>query len=507
MENKTEIIFGPPGTGKTTTLLNIMEQELESGLSSKQLAFVSFTKKAASEAVERACERFGFISPRVQLPYFRTLHSMAYLGLKLRQDDVFNWDHTKELSQITGVKVTGKQVEDIEEAEDGGQGVAEGDQYLFVYGLARSSRVSLEDMWHEYPDLSWYGLKSFVDHYEDYKEQRGLLDFTDFILRFLDRGIRVPVSVVIIDEAQDLSTIQWEMAHVLMEDAERVYVAGDDDQAIFEWSGADINHFMNLPGKKRVLEKSWRLPSNIWDVGNKITRQIENRVRKDWSPHKEGGEILKYMHIHQLDFNEYSGDWLILVRNKVFLSQFVQHCRDSGMIYSTSQYETSIKARHLLAIQTWERLRASYPAKKGDVKTMLQFYRGKQRTVLPEGSDAETQITQDQLAHLPWNNLWHDALNAMPANDRIYYLEILRGGRKLTDTPRVKLSTIHGVKGGEADNVVVCMDMGYRTYNEFSNRPESEHRVFYVAVTRAKKTLHLMDPLPQSTRFYNIPGV
>ena len=47
-------IFGPPGTGKTTTLLDIVDKSLSSGVPSQQMAFFAFTRKAANEAKERA---------------------------------------------------------------------------------------------------------------------------------------------------------------------------------------------------------------------------------------------------------------------------------------------------------------------------------------------------------------------------------------------------------------------------------------------------------------------
>ena len=67
-------IFGPPGTGKTTTLLNMVDEALENGTSPHRIAFLAFTRKAANEAKERAAERFG-LDPKKDLVHFRTLRS------------------------------------------------------------------------------------------------------------------------------------------------------------------------------------------------------------------------------------------------------------------------------------------------------------------------------------------------------------------------------------------------------------------------------------------------
>lgn len=73
-------------------------------------------------------------------------------------------------------------------------------------------------------------------------------------------------------------------------------------------------------------------------------------------------------------------------------------------------------------------------------------------------------------------------------------LKALRRGEKLTSDPRVKLSTIHGSKGGEATHVVLVTDMAARTYREYENNPEDEARVWYVASTRAKERLSIVAP-------------
>ena len=97
---KKELILGPPGTGKTTNLINKVAHLLDQGVEPERIAYVSFTRKAAQEAMERARERFNL--PRSSFPYFRTLHSLAYHELGLSQSDVMQYNNWKELEDITG---------------------------------------------------------------------------------------------------------------------------------------------------------------------------------------------------------------------------------------------------------------------------------------------------------------------------------------------------------------------------------------------------------------------
>ena len=64
------IILGPPGTGKTTTLLNLVDQFIQQGIRPKQIGYFSFTKKAATEAATRAAEKFN-LDVEDDLTYFR----------------------------------------------------------------------------------------------------------------------------------------------------------------------------------------------------------------------------------------------------------------------------------------------------------------------------------------------------------------------------------------------------------------------------------------------------
>ena len=63
-----EMLLGPPGCGKTYSLIQRVQEALEDGVDPEQIGFMSFTKKAVQEAVERSCGKFGFDEKR--LPYF-----------------------------------------------------------------------------------------------------------------------------------------------------------------------------------------------------------------------------------------------------------------------------------------------------------------------------------------------------------------------------------------------------------------------------------------------------
>ena len=80
-----------------------------------------------------------------------------------------------------------------------------------------------------------------------------------------------------VDEAQDLSLIQWKLVRRIEESATDSFIAGDDDQGIYKWNGAHVNTFINLEGTREILEQSYRVPQKPFALANKII----NKVKKE----------------------------------------------------------------------------------------------------------------------------------------------------------------------------------------------------------------------------------
>ena len=97
---------------------------------------------------------------------------------------------------------------------------------------------------------------------------------------------------------------------------------------------------------------------------------------------------------------------------------------------------------------------------------------------------------------------WYEVMNKISEYDVAYIRRLLDLGEDLQKEPRIKTSTIHQAKGGECDNVIVLTDIGKIVYKSYMKNPDDEHRVFYVAVTRAKENLYIVDP--QTTNFYSM---
>ena len=94
--------FGPPGTGKTTTLLNLVDEALGAGVDPNKIGYFAYTRKASEVARERAVERFNK-DPKKDFLYFRTLHSLSFRLLGLSTEDVLQEAQLKRWKELSGV--------------------------------------------------------------------------------------------------------------------------------------------------------------------------------------------------------------------------------------------------------------------------------------------------------------------------------------------------------------------------------------------------------------------
>ena len=85
-------------------------------------------------------------------------------------------------------------------------------------------------------------------------------------------------------------------------------------------------------------------------------------------------------------------------------------------------------------------------------------------------------------------------MDQAPAKSVNYIRKMRANGEALNKEPRILLSTIHGVKGGEEDNVVLLTDLSLNTQKSYDRNPDDENRLFYVGATRTKKHLHIIRP-------------
>jgi DNA helicase-2/ATP-dependent DNA helicase PcrA len=492
------IILGPPGTGKTTRLLNLVEDYLQKGVSPERIGYFSFTRKAAQEAVLRAVVRFGMSEK--ELPYFRTLHSLAYQMLGVGKSAIMSPKDYAEAA--TWLKIGGF-VEVMSQQDGPFVDFGFGDRFLETINMARITRRSLR---HVYNNSSvslrtdWSRM-DYVDRgLRQFKKEKQLYDYTDLIEMFISRGLSPKLDVLFLDEAQDLSALQWLMVRQIIQNSKEVFIAGDDDQAIYRWAGADVNHFINLGGNVEDLGQSYRIPASHHAISQRLIQKVSNRRPKIFLPKDEEGTVMWHRHSEEVDMTQ--GRWLLLARTKKGTDQIEEEVRQRGLLYHYENGRT-IKSDIIKAVTGWENLRAGKVIPCIEVRNIYRYMvlgedvdRG-HKTLPNVPENAMLDIQTLQMSHgLLHTKPWDKTLGKISEDDRRYLRSCLRSG-SFDDQSRITISTIHGAKGSECDNVMLLTDGVRQNTSKFRGNydEEDEFRVFYVGLTRAKSSLHLVHPM------------
>jgi DNA helicase-2/ATP-dependent DNA helicase PcrA len=488
------IIIGPPGTGKTTTLLSLVAEHIHEGISPTKIGYFAFTNRAADEAKNRAFDQFSLTNE--DLPFFRTLHSLAFQQLGLSRSQVMTEELRKEFGNLMGIQISGKSF-----LEEGSLNFSKkGDQILALIEVARVKGISCREQWlSEDLDIGWFEIERAERGLAEFKKARGVYDFTDMLSMFISENAVPKLDIVFIDEAQDLSFLQWQIVYQLEKFTQKMYIAGDDDQAIFKWAGADVNHFLSLKGELKVLDQSYRVPQHAHYLADSLVQRVSKRRPKFWKPRSYEGKLYWHSDIEHIDMQE--GEWLILARNNYLLNQAESQCRLEGFFYKRSN-KKGVSDALLEAILNWEKLRKGEKILVSDVRKIYKYLSTDKGVVkafktLKNIFDDELLSLKDLLAShgLLTTAIWHEAFEKISNKEKQYVIACLRRGEKLTKEPRINISTVHGSKGSEANNVVLITDIGQKSWLQMQKDPDDEIRVFYVALTRVKENLHIIQPL------------
>ena len=472
-------VVGPPGTGKTRRLLNEVQRYVKKGVPLKRIGYFAFTRKAAGEARDRFLKIKTELTKK-DIKYFQTLHSLAFNRLGLKEENVMQDLNYKAIGDTCGIQIKYASYE-----TNNWNGIFSSDsEYLGLINLARVKQISvLEQL-----DLNEHLSKIERDKLEDiaseinsYKKTYNLIDFTDMIQKFLDVDDTPEFDVIFVDEAQDLSLIQWAMINKIEKDTGcDVWVAGDDDQAIFGWAGADVDSFINYDAEEIPLTKSERVPSIIQETALDVINRIQdNRIDKEYFPKSETGEILKRYKLADIDMT--IGDWLILTRTKSLLKPIPTYLKKKGLFFESAQGNSIGKSLYE-DIQHWSKLQ-----KKITIPD-VQLQRVKERIKGPMNLSLK----------------WYDAFNNVSESQITYMRLLLLNNEDPTKKARIKVSTIHGAKGGEATNVVLFLNHTSNTIKgakKSTAKQDEEYRVWYVGITRTMKNLYLVRSPNKSKEF------
>lgn len=503
------IYVASAGCGKTTALMEELESALQES-TPEQIIFTTFTNAGAQEIANRAASKFPQFKEH-QFRYFRTLHSIGYRNIP--KQNLLSYGDYIQFSRETGISVNIHSVISAKEASMS-QGFNKGDHLLHLDSLKRQKCLTWEQV-AEQQELTHFSAKEiqkFCETFQKYRKKVHKYDFTDQLEIFLatiDQW-NPPLTHLLVDEAQDLSPLQWKILDAISKKVEKVVIAGDDKQAIYSFNGGDPKTLINKAGTRKILETSYRLPEAVLQYSEKIASRIQHKQDYSCKSNQGDGKVAWIVSMQELHKELKEGTWFIIIRNRKFFEQIEHTLSRMGVLFLSDSGNSPLDEDLLKAILTWKALCKGYLVEAKVVKNIYQRYLrgadtvayGFKKTIqqLNDDDSVNYQELQENFGlrtNLPWDQCFH-----LEPSLRDNLLEIEKN-EGLDEKPRVRITTIHAVKGREADNVVLLPDLSHLTMNSYKNNPDEEHRVFYVGTTRAKKCLFLHQPLTKN--FYHLP--
>ena len=463
-------------THNTRALMNEIENELKTRRS-EEIAFVTYTKKGVEEGVRRTCNAMN-LAPD-DLPYFCTLHALTFRALGYKRDQVFNRIQQNKFNKKYGYNLNVCEVSsryNVHPTKD--------TEYFNIYEAIRSGSITSEQYASSEIDMEY--LHHFAHDYEEFKAQECLTDFTDCLVHYVQNGVTLPVKVAMVDECQDITALQWKVIEIAFAKAEKIFIAGDENQCLYTYNGARPDFLINFAKQfpTEYLSISHRIPKQVYYLAKGIVDLIDDKTEKPFNMKKENvkGKIvqidnferlLNFIDVDNLD-DKKETEWYIICRNNCYLEDPKDILEENLIPYWTSEgffMEGEILRR---------------------IKDYYNFGLKGYKTEKKKKEFAERFNIVD--FNLPFTES-----NLFTEHKKFIYYNFVEcyGIEKLEEmckwNPQILVSSIHHVKGGEARNVALLLDTTRKVDINLYNKLDEELRVLYVAVTRTKENLILID--------------
>ncbi|MFB6070978.1 MAG: UvrD-helicase domain-containing protein [Halanaeroarchaeum sp.] len=567
-------LFGGPGSGKTTALLDRVDDLLErDDVDVRDVLVVSYTRAAAAEVRDRLAERLDK-NPRALRGNVSTMHAKAYDLLNLSRGDVVSESDKEEFCEEYGLPYE-------DEYASGSRRTARsttlGNKIIATSQWLQRTQREVADWydvpfrWNEEevrlpPDIddraqtgnkytpTWssdddrFDVPESIRAWRSYKGDHGLVGFADMLERVQQRSLVPNVDHLVIDEFQDITQLQYAVYEEWKPHMETAFIAGDDDQVVYAWQGADPKLLLDEHAHQDViLENSYRLPSEVLDVVQREVGHIEERQQKDLRPRKEGGAVEAVESPSVLDLvrnvrrtidSSEDDTVMVLFRARYQLFEFVDEFIGDGIPFKVltdqrmwtdrlQQYVEAVEAIDddepidgLQARRFADMLQASAfgTNERADLRDEIderQEAAGEDVDLTEIAFDAEE--IRDHVPFVPAPAAAADMLQKVTRYQRRSIDAYFRGDYRDVDPERVRVGTIHSAKGREADHVFLATDLTEKVVEqmaatatpeevpdgvEFTPRTspvpvltDNERRVFYVGMSRARERLVLLQNL------------
>ncbi len=303
------LVLAGAGSGKTRVLTHRIAWLNEVlGVPAHGILAVTFTNKAAGEMRARADLQLRNGSRGM---WIGTFHGIAHRLLRLHWNEARLPESFQVLDSDDQQRLVKRVVQQLE-LDEGRFPPRQITWWINAQkdeGRRPQHIQAVNDPWTE-------SMRRAYELYQERCDRAGLVDFAELLLRAhellrdnaaLLAHYRTRFRELLIDEFQDTNAIQYAFVRVLAGDTGRVFVVGDDDQAIYGWRGAKVENVQqflrDFPGAQTIrLEQNYRSTANILGAANAVIAHNPDRIGKQlWTDSGEGEPVDVYAAYNEMD--------------------------------------------------------------------------------------------------------------------------------------------------------------------------------------------------------------
>ncbi|HMQ10447.1 MAG TPA: ATP-dependent helicase [Oligoflexia bacterium] len=303
------LILAGAGSGKTTVLVQRTQRLiLENIAAANAILVLTFTNKAARELKFRVAQKLD--KKQAQQIHAGTFHSFGLNVIKKHHDAL---DLPKRFGVIDQSDAQSVVKELLKTSKDSEKSNFDLDTLLTCIQTLRAGKT-LPSHLQEYQDMA----EALYPKYLDRLKSLGVVDFEGLILGPIEIFKQKPdilneyqtqFKQIMVDEFQDTNDIQMQMLKLLAQHHQNLTVVGDDDQSIYGWRGAQIQHILDFPKRYKNckvvrLERNYRSKARILDLANHIIAKNSTRHGKQLLASgydDEGHEPEVFLYLNEID--------------------------------------------------------------------------------------------------------------------------------------------------------------------------------------------------------------
>ena len=326
------LVVAGAGTGKTRTLVYRVAYLVETRVPPESIVLLTFSRRAASEMLNRATLLLDGRCNRVRGGTFHAfcLTILKKYAAKIGFPSNFTILDASDSADVIDV-LRGRISVDTR-----GKRFPRKRTLQTMFSAIRNRGITISELVeNSYPQFLEYSetMDRLFQAYSSYKKEQGLMDYDDLLVMTLKlfqqepdvlREISSAIRHVLVDEYQDTNRAQALLVKALSSVHDNVMVVGDDAQSIYRFRGADLGNILNFSDEYSgaqvlKLEHNYRSTQSILDLANHLLSTARRKYSKDLFSEKLKGDLPAFVPAPDVRFESR------------FVSQMILQFREQGI--------------------------------------------------------------------------------------------------------------------------------------------------------------------------------